>query len=808
MLNEKILQLFSFLSRLEQSAQIRKRVLSNYYEFDPAKIFEKIDTENKGQITPDNISSFLNNHNIQYTNESLKLLIIFYDTDFDGVLSFQEFLPLIQNDNALINNKKLNISSDYNDISFNIEYCVTKIFEKELELNQYIINILIQINKNIYDNLSVLFNDISLNKDYISQTDIMNYLDENKIDYTKNQINDIMKRLDINKDGKIDFNEFDYLFGLAKSNNVNNNLNNKIRSLNNYSNFYDNNLSENYIANEEYNGINKCDPKKIWNNSYDLEKIGINQNNNEEKENSFVNLNNNDKGSCIHCISFPFYECNCSQNQINQNTADNKNPDYYLNSFNNFLPIYDKYNYNYRNIENNQCIKNNINNYDINNIYENKENEDFFSNYIRNNNENGFGGNNNIYYQKNYKYEDNQNDISNNNLENKNIKYNNSINNNTENKNRIDNNIFDYNNEFENLIPQQSLFPIKNGKISKSLFLRKSPVRKILSKKNNQKLINYNLNNYKNDESYFYQENANDNLLNKTNNNDIKNTIKNYNNFNGTNSFIKGFNSENNNPLLKRNNSQGNFIINKNNLLKKGLNFNNSNIFNINSYNIKNQEKNEFNKYFLLIMEGESQIDLTKKNLISRKDFNCKKLFNLFDEQNKGYTTSDELKNELKFIGVILNDKEIQLLINRFNRDKNKNIIEFNDFCYGMNDNLLENEKKFNDIYENNKINIFSPTTRLYFKALIKSMVELENKLNNFKKENMNINNINDIIVFIKEIDFDEKGFFNINDLINYLKEKDIYSSLKDSQLLFSRFDKGKKRKIYYEDILSDLKYI
>ena len=107
----------------------------------------------------------------------------------------------------------------------------------------------------------------------------------------------------------------------------------------------------------------------------------------------------------------------------------------------------------------------------------------------------------------------------------------------------------------------------------------------------------------------------------------------------------------------------------------------------------------------------------------------------------------------------------------------------------------------------NENINVFSPTTRLYFKALIKAMVDLENLLNKYKKEKINIKN-KKYIEILKEIDIDEKGFINLNELISFIKENGIYSSLLDAILLFSRFDKEKKGKVFYKDILSDLEYI
>ena len=765
-MNEKIFQLFSFLSKLEQATQARRKVLNNYYEYNPTKIFKAFDNEDKNYITPENIALFLNNHDIPFTEESLKLLIIFYDTDFDGVLSFQEFISLIQNENIL-KNKKINVNLNKDELSFNIDYCLAKIFEKEIELNQYIINILTQINKNIGDNLLDIFNGISLNKKYINSEDIMNYLDINKIDYTENQINDIMKRLDINKDGKIDFNEFDYLFGLTNPNNSKKyNLNFRIQPLNNYSNNNDCQSTLNHFTNNE--NYNYC------NEQIDMIK----------KENSIYKtpLSTQNDGYCIHCINLPCCIChfNCDKSQINDNNNYNSN--------------YSKYN-------NHNYINNKVNNEELNNNnnkpkneYESNEKENIFLNSLINDNL----YNNDIYYEKNYKYNDSSEKDYNN------INYNNNK---------------DYNNKLKN-IQQKTFSPIKKEHISNSLSLRKSPVRK----NNRNKEFNQKNNNFNSYSSYCYDINNYKSIKQPNKGNlKIKDKNNNYNDFVSSQNYNFNYN-----PQLKRTYSQGNFIVNKNNILKElscnngnHKNNNNNYNFNDNNYNNNTNYKNKNNdnyynnninsftnekyiliKYFKLIMDGESQIELTKKNLILRKDFNIANIFNLFDEQNKGYITFDDLKNELEFIGLILNDKNIQLLINKFNNDKNRNIIEYNDF---YNTIIPINSKMKNNNNEN--INVFSPTTRLYFKALIKAMVDLENLLNKYKKEKINIKN-KKYIEILKEIDIDEKGFINLNELISFIKENGIYSSLLDAILLFSRFDKEKKGKVFYKDILSDLEYI
>ena len=763
---EKLLQLFSFLSKLEQSVQVRRKVLTDYYDYDASKIFKMLDIESKGFINSDKIIQFLDSHGIPYTNESVKLLIIFYDSDFDGELSFEEFIPLIQNNNILTNDKKVKLNLKNNtDISFNIEYCLTKIFEKEIEINQYIINLMTQIQKNIDNNLFYLFKEISLNKEYIRTEDIIYFLDTNKIDYTNNQINDIMKRLDINKDGKIDFNEFEYLFGLVKPQNKQHNSNYRLRPSNNYNNIcnYKNNF-ENYG-----NKINESHSNEMTedNRNNEIENTGY-QNHLLDQNNSFC--------QCCFCPNNFYFIHNHKQNQINNNSFM-KEQNYNANNNNNFI------NNNIEDLEYNRNFK-----YNPNNIYETNNNEykDSEQNILSNNIQNPISNNNiyinnyndinNIYNTKNYNYNDKNNEENNNN----NFKKSYYNNDNT----KIQNNKYKMN--FSEKIKNNRNFlfhplsPNKNDKISNSLCLRVSPIRKNIK---NYKSKNNNLNN---NSSYCYEQNN----YRPINENNIKNTeIKDNNeNINSNTNY--------NYSKLKRNHSQGNFAVDKNKLFQNNITFN------------SNQKllltKKKILQYFQLIMDGESQIELSKINLILRMDFEFQITFNLFDDQNKGYITFDDLKNELEFMGLGLPNIDVQLLMNRFNRsNEENNVIDYNDFC----NVFLPNNPKYHNIKKDNEIKVFSPTTRLYFKGLIKAMAELENKLNRFKKENINYKR-NNIIDFLKEIDFNEKGFFNKSDLINYLRENDSYSSLIDAELLFKRLDNKSKNKITYEDFLSDLKYL
>jgi len=65
------------------------------------------------------IVDYFNSKNIFISYTEAKLLILFYDQNYDGVLTFSEFIPLVQSKESekktIMNspNKEMNINIDY-----------------------------------------------------------------------------------------------------------------------------------------------------------------------------------------------------------------------------------------------------------------------------------------------------------------------------------------------------------------------------------------------------------------------------------------------------------------------------------------------------------------------------------------------------------------------------------------------------------------------------------------------------------------------------------------------------------------------
>ena len=210
--NFKICQILLELSECERSVEITRRVILDSIEYDPFLLFRKLDQEKKNYISPQDIINYMSQKDINIFIEEAKFIILFYDIDQDGLLSFEEFINLIQSKNLKAINKKINYSKK-NEISYNIEFSFIKLIEKEIKLVQKMMNYLSNINLSKFDLHEIYHEMKSLNINCITKESLKNFFEKNNISFLDSDLNFIINRLDMNKDGKIDFVEFHSFFG-------------------------------------------------------------------------------------------------------------------------------------------------------------------------------------------------------------------------------------------------------------------------------------------------------------------------------------------------------------------------------------------------------------------------------------------------------------------------------------------------------------------------------------------------------------------------------------------------------------------
>ena len=123
----RIAKILLTLAEGERNIEISRQVLSDNNDYDAYQIFKYLDYEGKNRIDACNIIEFLRTKGIYVNLTEINLIILFYDQDYDGSLSFNEFINLIQTEKSKPTPKVLSS----NNLSYNIEYSLIKLLQKE-----------------------------------------------------------------------------------------------------------------------------------------------------------------------------------------------------------------------------------------------------------------------------------------------------------------------------------------------------------------------------------------------------------------------------------------------------------------------------------------------------------------------------------------------------------------------------------------------------------------------------------------------------------------------------------------------------
>ena len=212
--DKRLAKLMMQIAEGERTIEISRQVLSDLYDFDAYQIFKNLDVEGKNRIDSKNIIDFLKNKGIYTSPEEACLIILFYDQDFDGVLTYPEFINLVQSEKSV--HKSPNFSPT-DCLSYNVDRSLGKLLEKEVELARMVLYILKDLKCRYDFNIHDLYHSVK-NWNFITPDSIRNFLEKNDFSYLESDVKSIIKRMDLNKDGKIDLGDFHVLLGYPNCN--------------------------------------------------------------------------------------------------------------------------------------------------------------------------------------------------------------------------------------------------------------------------------------------------------------------------------------------------------------------------------------------------------------------------------------------------------------------------------------------------------------------------------------------------------------------------------------------------------------
>ena len=295
---QKLVELFISISTGEEKInQLKQNIITNY-NINPIQLFFKLDINNKGYLTKNDISSYLKFYSINFTFTDIEYIFYFYDKDNDNFLNFYEFLNFIISDSSYLYKKLFKRKYRHNkideneinaDMDKNLEQNILKIFQEEIDFARNLNELILNLKKNNDFKIQNAFYEIK-SYSYITNDSLKAFFDRNEVTYNDKFIKNIFSRFDSNESsGKISFNKFKIFCDLPFSSNKIN-KNNKIIE----SPYPPQSISQTIksgdikLSNSDLNFgstiINQNMPKEDNNNNYKPNLININNENfvNEE----------------------------------------------------------------------------------------------------------------------------------------------------------------------------------------------------------------------------------------------------------------------------------------------------------------------------------------------------------------------------------------------------------------------------------------------------------------------------------------------------------------------------------------------
>ena len=217
-----VIKLLITISNKEKEVEINRQLLGKNIDFDVFQLYCFLDKEKKNYITSLDLMEFLHKNGVYPNQLEMEFIILFYDKNADNVLSYTEFLNMILSENNLclrkICEERIGSLSYENNIPNDIGYLFISLLEKEIELIRIVNRIINEIKGQCDFNFHDIYHLLIGCQSYINKDTLRTFLLNHDITFSEDDLDNIMKRLDLNEDHIINFFEFHKFFCFADSN--------------------------------------------------------------------------------------------------------------------------------------------------------------------------------------------------------------------------------------------------------------------------------------------------------------------------------------------------------------------------------------------------------------------------------------------------------------------------------------------------------------------------------------------------------------------------------------------------------------
>ena len=215
--NNNLNQLLDFIiDKIEKLKLIEslKETLCLQDDITLPNLFYIFDTSKKEEIKKENFIEVCNKLNLFPTNDQIYLLYLKYDLDNDNILNYEEFchmiLPLKEEYLSIIKNRQDNMEN-FTEISNDSNKLLKELIKAFIQVESYFYELRNRIklrNFSFQDSWNFIIHYCS-NGEKLNKNEFRNFLEDNNIFLTQFEIDLIFNDMDLNKDGIIDYNDFE-----------------------------------------------------------------------------------------------------------------------------------------------------------------------------------------------------------------------------------------------------------------------------------------------------------------------------------------------------------------------------------------------------------------------------------------------------------------------------------------------------------------------------------------------------------------------------------------------------------------------
>lgn len=199
------------ISESEKQCEIVRQVLAEQSEFEPVSVFQCLDSLNEGYITSSDLLQFMRRNRILVDENECYMILREWNFSMDGRLSYKDFRRMVlPHTSELLRQKAMDrpaLTRRY--MPYEIEYAVSRVMERELIYIRTVENARKNMNRkpdfSLMDGFKVL--DLYC-LGYVTDEILQKFLARNGITAYAEDIQAIMRRLDKDQDGKVNYPEY------------------------------------------------------------------------------------------------------------------------------------------------------------------------------------------------------------------------------------------------------------------------------------------------------------------------------------------------------------------------------------------------------------------------------------------------------------------------------------------------------------------------------------------------------------------------------------------------------------------------